>query len=53
VSVCEAEVVDVTLRYFDGCPNWQTAAARVRQVLDATGRAKVAINHEKVEMHES
>ena len=49
---CHAEVVDVTLRYFDGCPNWQVAEARVRQVLDATGRADVVVNHERVETPE-
>jgi hypothetical protein len=41
--------VQVTVQYFDGCPNWKTAAARVRQALDATGRAEVALEHEKVE----
>jgi hypothetical protein len=49
VRLCHDDVVNVTLRYFDGCPNWQTADVRIRQVLDATGRADVTVNHEVVE----
>lgn len=29
--------MDVRLLYFDGCPNWQTAEARLREALDAVG----------------
>ncbi len=25
--------MDITIRYFDGCPNWQTAEERLRLVL--------------------
>lgn len=39
----------VTLRYFDGCPNWLTLDARLREVLDATGHTDVEVDHEKVE----
>lgn len=27
----------VTIRYFEGCPNWRAADARLREVLLATG----------------
>ena len=50
--VCDDDSVQVTLQYFDGCPNWKTADARVRQVLDATGWADVVVDHEKVETPE-
>lgn len=43
----------VTLRYFDGCPNWQTADARLREALDITGHRDVPVDHEKVETAES
>lgn len=38
----------MTLRYFDGCPNWQTARERLRLALDGTGHGDVAIHLEKV-----
>ena len=41
--------MDVTLRYFDGCPNWQTADVRLREALAVTGHAELAIRYEKVE----
>jgi hypothetical protein len=44
--------VEVTLRYFDGCPNWQTADSRLRQVLDSTGHRDVIVSYEKVETPE-
>jgi hypothetical protein len=31
--------VDVVLRYFDGCPNWEVAFARLREALDAEGHS--------------
>ena len=39
----------VTLRYFDGCPNWQTTDALLREALDATGHTDLAVDREKVE----
>lgn len=42
----------VTLRYFDGCPNWDTANARLRQALDSTGHSDVIVAHQKVETAE-
>ena len=44
--------VDITLTYFDGCPNWQVAAARLREALDAVGRPDAAIKMHKVETPE-
>jgi hypothetical protein len=29
----------ITLRYFDGCPHWETALSRLHQVLQETGLA--------------
>ena len=45
--------MEVTLRYFDGCPNWQTAEARVREALTATGHPDVAVRRERVETAEA
>jgi hypothetical protein len=42
-------VKTVTVRYFEGCPNWQDAVALVRSVLDAAGLAGVPIELELVE----
>lgn len=43
----------MTLRYFDGCPNWQIADANLREALDATGHVDVSVDHEKVETAEA
>jgi hypothetical protein len=43
----------VTLRYFDGCPNWQTADSRLRAALDATGHEDIPVDYEKVETAEA
>jgi hypothetical protein len=40
--------VEVRLVYFDGCPNWQLARKRLRQVLDWLGRADVPIKGVRV-----
>ncbi|MPZ70654.1 MAG: thioredoxin family protein [Actinobacteria bacterium] len=29
----------ITLRYFDGCPNWQVARTRLQQAMEQLGRA--------------
>lgn len=47
--MCHAVMVEVTLRYFGSCPNWQTTAARLRAALDSTGHANTVVRHEKVE----
>ena len=43
----------MTLRYFDGCPNWQVAEAHLREALDATGHRDVSVDHERVETPEA
>lgn len=37
----------VTIRYFDGCPNWEVADARLREALLATG-ADAQVTYESV-----
>lgn len=44
--------VDVTILYFDGCPNWQLAHARVRQALREVGATEEAITLRPVETDE-
>ncbi len=29
--------VEITLRYFEGCPNWQTARDRLREAIELAG----------------
>ncbi len=41
----------VVLRYFDGCPNWLTARARLRAALDTTEHPDVAIDLQQVQNH--
>lgn len=40
------------LRFFDGCPNWQTTEGRLREALDRTGHADVRVDHEQVDTSE-
>ena len=35
--------MNVTVQYFDGCPNWQRAAELVRQALRAAGQPPSAL----------
>jgi hypothetical protein len=42
----------VTLRYFEGCPHWQTAHDRLREALRAEGMADVELVLERVETAE-
>ena len=39
----------IVLRYFDGCPNWRTADALLREALAATGHGDEPVTYEKVE----
>ena len=39
----------MTLRYFDGCPNWQTTDQRLRSALAATGHADVEVKYQLVQ----
>ncbi len=43
--------MDVTIRYFDGCPNWKVAEARVREVVVGSG-SPVGLRYERVETPE-
>jgi hypothetical protein len=44
--------VRITLRYFDGCPNWRLAEARLRRTLAAIGAPAAEVALERVETHE-
>lgn len=39
----------VTLRYFDGCPNWETAERRVVAALGEAGLQGVEVDRERVD----
>jgi len=41
--------VNVTLQYFDGCPNWQVADEHLKQALTACGHADAVVEHQRVE----
>lgn len=43
-------MADVTLLYFDGCPSWRTADARLRSL---AGELGFALHHRKVETPEA
>jgi hypothetical protein len=40
--------VQVTILYFDGCPHWRTAEARVREAVARLGRSDVVITRQRV-----
>jgi hypothetical protein len=42
------ELVQVTLLYFDGCPNWTVADERLRAALDETGKPDVEVTYRTV-----
>ena len=44
--------MQITLRYFDGCPNWRLAEARMTEALAAAGGPGSAIAYERVETQE-
>lgn len=44
--------MEITLQYFDGCPNWQVAQVRLRQALSDLGRPDQAILHQCVKTPE-
>jgi len=41
--------MEITLQYFDDCPNWQVAEGRLRQVLAELGRPDEEIRRQPVE----
>jgi hypothetical protein len=38
-----SEVADVTVRYFDGCPNWQACHQLLRRVLEHLGQQQTLV----------
>ena len=44
--------MNVTILYFDGCPNWQQAHARVLQALREVGATKEVLTLRRVETEE-
>jgi hypothetical protein len=44
--------MQITLRYFDGCPNWRIAEERLRAALADAGSGDGTITLERVETHE-
>ena len=40
--------MEVCLRYFDGCPSWETARDRIRAVLRELGAAEASLSFERV-----
>jgi len=44
--------MEITVQYFDNCPNWQLAEDRLRQVLDELGRSDQPIRRQRVETPE-
>lgn len=41
--------MEITLQYFDDCPNWQVAEDRLRQALSEIGRPDEPIGRQRVE----
>ena len=44
--------MNVTLQYFDGCPNWRVADERLREALQETGADGSQITYEMIETPE-
>lgn len=42
--------MEITLQYFDGCPNWEVLDRRLTEALD--GRSDVRVVHQRVETAE-
>jgi hypothetical protein len=41
--------MEIELLYFEGCPNWQLAAARLREALRAVGAAETPVTYRTVD----
>lgn len=46
------QTMEITLQYFDDCPNWRVAEERLRQVLAELGRSGQPIRRQRVETPE-
>ena len=44
--------MQITLRYFAGCPNWRVAEGRLREALETAGKSDAVISMEPVETDE-
>ena len=44
--------MEITLQYFDDCPNWRVADDRLRQALSELGRDDQPVRYERVETPE-
>jgi len=44
--------MEVTLQYFDSCPNWRVAEERLRQAVERVGARHVSLCYERVETAE-
>jgi hypothetical protein len=44
--------MDVTLQYFDACPNWRIADERLREALERLRRHDVSVSYQQVETPE-
>lgn len=43
--------INITLQYFDGCPNWIQAEKEIRNAVDGTG-IDAEISYERIEPHD-
>jgi len=48
VSPGQNDLVEVTLQYFDGCPNWRETETRVREALRLVGAPATALSLQTV-----
>ncbi len=44
--------MNITVQYFDGCPNWRVADERLRKALREAGAAGTEITYQKIETPE-
>ena len=45
--------MNITIQYFDGCPHWKLADARVRQVIQQAGRPDVQLEYQLINSPET
>lgn len=43
---------DITMRYFDGCPGWSLAEARLREAIAMVGGANAVVVLEVISTHD-
>lgn len=51
--MARSDVPDVRLLYFDGCPNWRVADARLREALTAAGADPDSVIYQKVTVEQA